>query len=44
MGKKTRDQIIESLKLAETEEGRIGLVADFLEKNHETKKETKKGK
>lgn len=41
---KTRDQIIDSLKLAESEEGRSGLVLDYLEKNPEPKKEEKKGK
>ena len=35
---KTREEIIASLKLAETEEGRGGLLADFLAKNPEVKK------
>ena len=35
---KTREEIIASLKLAETEEGRSGLLADFLAKNLEVKK------
>ncbi len=42
MSKKTREEIIESLKLAEMEEGRSGLVDEFLVKNPEAKKEAKK--
>jgi len=35
--KKTRDEILESLKVAETEEGRTGLVDAFLAKEAEGK-------
>jgi len=39
--KKTRDKILESLKVAETEEGRTGLVDAFLAKEREAKKKDK---
>ena len=44
MKNKTREEIITSLKMAETEEGRSGLLADFLAKNPGIKKEVKKDK
>jgi len=41
--KKTRDEILESLKVSETEEGRSGLVDAFLAKE-KAEKEPKKTK
>ena len=38
---RTREEIIESLKIAEMEEGRTGLVAEFLAKNPEKPKKEK---
>ena len=37
MAKKTREQILESLKVAETEEGRVGLVDTYLKNKPESK-------
>ncbi len=42
--KKTREEIIANLKMSEMEEGRKGLVAAFLAKNPEVKKDGEKDK
>jgi len=42
--KMSRDDVIKNLKFAEMEEGRSGLVTEYLAKNPEPKKEDKKSK
>ena len=39
-----REKVLDTLKVAETEEGRTGLVADYVANNPETAKENKKKK